>query len=271
MTDRPRETGLVGAGAMGTIIARAINNGECPGSRLRAINDIDMTRARRLADSRDCDAQVLSIESLVECSDLIVEAAGPGAVEDLLPRIIERGKDLVVLSVGALIGREEQLRAAEASGSKVYCPSGAIAGLDAVRAGARGRIEGARITTRKPPSGLAGAPYFAERGMNPASLVQPTLIFEGSARDACRLFPANVNVSASLSLAGIGVDRTEVRIIADPTIQRNVHTVEVWGDFGRIETVTENVPSENPKTSRLAALSAIALLGRLSAPIQIGT
>jgi aspartate dehydrogenase len=125
-----------------------------------------------------------------------------------------------------------------------------------------GTIEGAQITTRKPPAGL---------GLDPASLTEPRVIYEGSAREACRRFPQNVNVSAALSLAGIGFDRTRVRIVADPGVSRNVHEIRAWGDFGTIETRTENVPSQNPKTSRLAALSAIALIRGLGSPLRVGT
>ena len=256
---------------MGSMIARAIDRGDCPATELVAINDIADERAQHLKAMLNCQPNVTTSEALVESSDLVVEAAGPDAVGELLPSVIEHGKDLIVLSVGGLVGREEQLREAGRHQTKVYCPSGAIAGIDAVRAAAVGRIDGARITTRKPPQGLLGAPYFKERALDPESLTEETIVFMGSAREACLQFPANINVSAALSLAGIGVDETQVTIVADPHTNRNVHRVEVWGDFGRIETITENVPSENPKTSRLAALSAIALIQRLSSGFQVGT
>ena len=261
--------GLVGTGAMGSMIARSIDRGECPAT-LVGVTDLDGTRARRLAASLASNPPVLPTAQVVEGCDLVVEAAGADALGDLLPRVIGGGKDILVLSVGGLIDREEQIAAA-AHRSRIYCPSGAIAGLDAVRAAAVGRIEGAAVTTRKPPAGLAGAPFFDDAAIDPLSLETATVVFEGSAREACRAFPANINVSAALSLAGIGVDRTRVTIVADPGIDRNIHRVEVWGDFGRMTAVTENVASENPRTSRLAALSAIALIRRLSAPFQVGT
>jgi aspartate dehydrogenase len=263
--------GLVGAGVMGSMIARAIDSGTCPETDLTAINDIDQSRAEKLTRQLGSAPVCLSHDALIERSDLVVEAAGPDALTGLLPAVVAHGKDLLVLSVGGLIGCEEQLERARDRHTRVYCPSGAIAGLDGVRAAALGQIEGASITTRKPPAGLRGAPYFAERNLDPMSIRDPVTVFEGSAREACRLFPANINVSAALSLAGIGVDETKVTIIADPGSKRNVHEVEVWGDFGRIETRTENVPSENPRTSRLAALSAIALIRRLSSSFQVGS
>jgi aspartate dehydrogenase len=264
------KAGIVGTGVMGSIIAQALDGG-ASGAELVALNDLDSRRAETLAASLRSRPGVLPVSDLIGRSDLIVEAAAPDAVGRLLGQVIAAGKNLLVLSVGGLIDREEEILEAVRRGSHIYCPSGAIAGLDAVRAAAEGRIDGAAITTRKPPAGLAGAPFFRESGLDPLSLTEARVVFEGSAREACRLFPQNVNVSAALSLAGIGVDRTRVRIIADPEVRRNLHRVEVWGDFGRIETLTENVPSANPKTSHLAALSAIALIRRLSGAFQVGT
>lgn len=262
--------GLVGTGVIGTMIARAIDKGECHAS-LVALSDLNAAAAEGLARSLKSRPPILSTPDLIDRSALVVEAASPLAAGELLAGIRETGRDLMVLSVGGLIDREEEILEASRRGSHIYCPSGAIAGLDAIRAAQMGQIEGAGITTRKPPRALAGAPHFDRTGIDPLTLGESTIVFEGSAREACLAFPASVNVSAALSLAGIGVDRTRVRIIADPAITRNIHTIRVWGDFGRIETTTENVPSDNPRTSRLAALSAIALIRKLSSSFQVGT
>jgi aspartate dehydrogenase len=262
--------GLVGTGVMGSMIARAIDQG-ASAATLVAVSDLDDRAARALAGSLRSPPGVTTTPEVVQAADLVVEAAAPTALPGLLREIAAAGRDLLVLSVGGLIDQDSVLGDAARAGSRVYCPSGAIAGLDAVRAAAGGRIDGARITTRKPPAGLAGAPFFSPTGIDPAGITEPRVIFEGSAREACREFPQNVNVSAALSLAGIGVDRTEVRIVADPGLTRNVHSIEVWGDFGRIRTETENVPSENPRTSRLAALSAIALIRTLTESLKVGT
>jgi aspartate dehydrogenase len=250
---------------MGSIIARAISDRGC-GAALSGVADLDRHRAGALAEA--LGVPVLTARELVGNSALVVEAATPDAVGELLEEVARDGRDLLVLSVGGLVECGRALEAAAAAGCRVYCPSGAIAGLDAIRAASIGTIDGAEITTRKPPAGLAGAPGL---DFDPASLSEPRVVFEGSAREACRAFPRNVNVSAALSLAGIGFDRTRVRVVADPGVTRNVHEIRVWGDFGQIETRTENVPSENPRTSRLAALSAIALIRRLTASLQVGT
>jgi aspartate dehydrogenase len=172
--------------------------------------------------------------------------------------------------VGGLIGKEKLLKLAK--NSRVYIPSGAICGIDGLKSASAGRIDSVTLTTRKPPKGLEGAPYLKERGIDPARFKDETVVFDGSAKDAIKGFPQNVNVSAVLSLAGIGAARTRVRIIASPGSERNIHEVEITGDFGKILTRTENVPSRtNPKTSALAILSAIATLGAIADRVRVGT
>ena len=263
--------GIVGAGNMGSAISRAIDGGKVS-ARLVGLADKDQDAALGLARSLGSHPPVVSIAELAQLSDIVVEAAGPAALREVAPTVISLGKDLVVLSVSGLIDRSDWLDLAAGTGSTIHCPSGAIGSLDAVKAARVGSIESVEIRTRKPPRALEGAPYLEDRRIDLSDLSEPTTVFEGSARDACRGFPANVNVSAALSLAGIGVDRTRVTIIADPTIQHNIHEIEVVGEFGRLETTIENAPSpDNPKTSRIAALSAVALLANLTTRLKIGT
>jgi aspartate dehydrogenase len=161
---------------------------------------------------------------------------------------------------------------AKASGARILVPTGALLGLDAVRAVAEGKVESVRITTRKPPKGLAGAPYLTEHNINVEAITTPTRIFEGNAREAIKGFPANVNVAVALSLAGIGPDRTRVEIWADPTVTRNTHTIEVVSDSSDLTMTIRNIPSvETPATGKVTALSAIAALRRLTAPLVVGT
>ena len=268
MVGRTLRVGLIGAGAMGSIIARAVGRGELRAA-LTGVADLEPERAR--AAAAESGAIVGTIPEVAEVADLLVEAAGAGVVRPVLEAAARRGRDAVILSVGGLLDLGDTIEAATDAGVNVYCPSGAIAGLDAVKAAANGEIRTARLTTRKPPAGLAGAPYLAAHGIDVSALEAPVTVFEGTAREACRAFPANINVSAALSLAGIGADGTEVRLIADPSIERNIHEIEVTGDFGVIRTITENAPSENPRTSRLAALSAVALLKGLTASPRVGT
>jgi aspartate dehydrogenase len=161
---------------------------------------------------------------------------------------------------------------AQVTGARIIVPTGALAGLDAIRAIAEGEVESVRIRTRKPPKGLEGAPYLRSQGISLQGLKEPLRIFEGSARDAIRGFPANVNVAVALSLAGIGPDRTRIEIWADPSVTRNTHTIEAVSDSSNLTVTIENIPSvENPATGKITALSALAALRRLTAPLVVGT
>ena len=156
-------------------------------------------------------------------------------------------------------------------GGRILVPTGALLGLDAVAAAAEGTIHSVRMITRKPPGGLAGAPHLLRHGIDVDGLTEPLLVFEGTAREAARGFPANVNVAAALSLAGIGADRTTIAIWADPAVTRNIHRIEVDADSARFTFQIENVPSENPRTGRITALSVVALLRKLRSPLAVGT
>ena len=176
----------------------------------------------------------------------------------------------MVISVGALLDHPEIIERSRRSGCKLYVPSGAIAGLDGIKSAVMGRIAHVTHTTRKPPAGLEGAPYLVERGVSLTGLQQEREVFSGSAREACRGFPANVNVTAAVSLAGIGPDQTRVRIVAVPGLPRNCHDIDVEGEFGKLHVHIENVPSENPKTGKLTALSIIRAVQDAADPVRIG-
>jgi aspartate dehydrogenase len=202
----------------------------------------------------------------------VIEAATQAALAEIAPRTLAAGRDLMVLSVGGVLDHPEWAALAARHGARVYIPSGAIVGLDGVKGACVGRVEAVTITSRKPPKGLAGAPYVEEQGIDVFALQEETVIFEGSARDACKAFPANVNVSAALSLAGIGPDLTRIRVVVVPGGTRNIHDIEVVGEFGRLTTHIENVPSDtNPRTGKLAYLSALAMLQDIASPIRCGT
>ena len=176
------------------------------------------------------------------------------------------------LSVGALLAHADLVDLARSSGGRIIVPSGAILGLDAIRAVAEGNVASVQIITRKPPAGLEGAPLLKARGQSLAGLTEPLLLFSGSAREAAEGFPANLNVSVAVSLAGIGPDRTRIEVWADPGVTRNTHTVIVKSDSSDLTMTIENIPSaENPRTGTITALSVIAALRRLTAPLVVGT
>ena len=177
----------------------------------------------------------------------------------------------MVLSCGALLQNEDLVGLAAGSGGRIMVPTGALLGLDAVLAAAEGEIASVLMTTRKPPAGPAGAPHLVANGIDVTAIAEPTLVFEGSAREAALGFPANVNVAVALSLAGIGPDCTRIAIWADPGLTRNVHRIEVDSDAATFSMTIENIPSENPRTGRITVQSVVALLRKLGAPLAVGT
>ncbi len=263
--------GIAGFGTIGQAVAVAAER--MPDLTLAAITSRDLDKARHWAQTLLHSAPpVVPLGETAGRSDIVVEAAPASAFREIATAVLEAGKVLLAVSVGALLdGFDEYVDLARRSGGRLHVASGAIGGLDAIAAAAVGRVDAVTMTTRKPPRGLLGAPYLHEHGIEVMTLREPAVVFEGSAREAVRGFPANVNVSAAVSLAGIGPDRTRVRIIADPTIARNMHDVEVTGDFGRFTVHVENAPSANPRTGVLAAQSVIATLRKLTSPVQVGT
>ncbi|MDR0767233.1 MAG: aspartate dehydrogenase [Methanosarcinales archaeon] len=266
--------GIIGCGFIGTQICSAIDSGAVP-AEIFGIFDFSEAKADDVLKLlKNGQPKKCTPEEMIESCDLIVECASQDAVLKYALPAAENGVDLMILSVGAFQNPDfyQKVKGAAASnGSKIYIPSGAIAGTDGLKAAAAAGIFSVSVTTRKPLSGLLGSPYLAENKIDLSDLKEPTLIFEGTAAAAVAGFPKNVNVCATISLCGIGFEKTEVRIIADPTISKNIHELEVYGDFGHMKMTIENSPSpKNPKTSYLAALSAVSTLKKITDPIQIG-
>ena len=267
---KTRSVGVVGLGAIGRQVCRALDDG-LPGLRLSAGLARDHDRGGRFLASLRSSPPLLPLADLIAASDIVVEASTQVHLEEIAPQTLAAGRDLIVLSCGGLLGREDWVKLAEANGCRILVPSGAIAGLDGVKGARGGEVTSVTMETRKPPRGLAGAPWIDEQKIDLDAIATETLIFEGPAVDACRAFPANVNVLAALSLAGIGPELTRIKIYAVPGLARNVHRVMIQGEFGRLTVEIENVPSENPRTGKLSYLSTIALLRDLAAPLRVGT
>lgn len=263
--------GIIGCGAIGRELGRAISS-QIPGVDLVALADVDEEKARKLAETLLSCPQTLSPEKLINRVDLVIECASSSASAAIAEKTLSQGKDILVMSVGGLLGKENLFQLAREKNCRIYLPSGALAGLDGVKSAAAGRIDSVTLTTRKPPAGLRGAPYLVKEGIDLNSLREGGVVFEGTAEEAVKGFPRNINVAATLSLAGIGATKTRVRIVADPKISRNIHEIEVEGEFGKLISRTENLPApSNPKTSFLAILSSIATLKSLVSPVRIGT
>jgi aspartate dehydrogenase len=269
---RRLRVGIAGFGAIGKVVAAHLDRG-IDGVALAAVSARDIARAERTAAGFARQVPVVPLAGLAEADlDIVVECAPAALLRDIAEPALRAGRTLITLSCGALLDNFDLVDVAREHGGRILVPTGALLGLDAVQAAAEGTIARVHMITRKPPEGLDGAPYLVERGISVIGIWKRQCVFSGSAREAARGFPANVNVAAALALAGIGPDRTTIEIWADPEVDRNTHRIEVEADTVRLRLEIENVPSvENPKTGRLTPLSVVALLRKLGSPLAIGT
>lgn len=260
-----------GYGAIGEAVARRLDAG-IEGLKLVGVAARDAVKAESRVAKLKRPVPVVRVDKLAELADIVVECASAAAFLDIARPALAAGRIFMPLSVGALLSNLDLVDLARETGGRIVVPTGAIVGLDAVRAAAEGTISSARIITRKPPAGLVGAPYLVEHGIVFDDLKAPLKVFDGSAREGAKGFPANVNVAAALSLAGIGPDRTRLEVWADPGVTRNTHRIEIESDSARLSMQIENIPSpDNPRTGRITALSVVAALRGLVAPLKVGT
>lgn len=269
-SERQHRIGIAGLGTIGKALAQALHQG-VPGAALAAVSTRNQQAARDWLQQAGIAAEVVPLHALAQHCDIVVECAPAAIFGDIARPVLEAGKQLIVLSSGALLDHPDVIDLAARTGGRILVPTGALLGLDALNAAAQGTIHSVTMVTRKPVKGLLGAPYLAEHGIEIEGITEPLRIFAGSAREAIAGFPANVNVAVGLSLAGIGPDRTTMEIWADPGVTRNTHTITVDSDSAALSMTIENIPSENPKTGRITARSAVALLRKMSAPLAIGT
>ena len=255
----------MGCGNIGRIIAEYIDRGEID-CKLTGVFDTSNETAQLLVKSMKHKPVVVdSIKELLNNSDIIIEAASQEAIENYALEILESGRNLMIMSVGATSDNrlfDQMKKTAKEKNSRIYIPSGGVGGIDGLNSGRMGKIHSVTLLTRKPPG------IF---GLEAAEMDKEKAVYEGSAKDAVKMFPQSVNVAATISLAGIGFKKTQVKIVADPSINENVHEIQVTGDFGELKMRARNLPCpDNPKTSYLAALSAIATLKKITEPVQIG-
>lgn len=269
MPQKPLRIGLAGLGAVGLEVARRLIAG-VPGLTLAAVATRDEAKARRTLPQLNAIA-FKPATALADDCDVVVECLPPALFRDVAISAIDKGRIFMPLSVAQLLDNWDLVERAREKGARILPPTGALIGLDAVRAAAEGTIHSITMITRKPPAGLEGAPYLVERDVSLEGLKEPLKVFDGSARDGARGFPANVNVAAALSLAGIGADRTRLQIWADPTITRNTHRIEVDADVARFSMTIEGIPSANPRTGRIVPLSTVAALRALVSELKVGS
>lgn len=251
--------GIIGCGAIGTDVAKAAD-------KMKEIKkiylfDIDKKVAEKLCNVIK-NAEIKPVKNFLNDVDVVFESASQKAVEEYAEQIIRAGKDIILMSVGSLLNngfRKNLENIAKEKRCKIYLPAGAVCGIDGILSASVDKIDEVTLVTTKAPSSLG------------KKLDKRMVVFEGSAREAVKKFPANINVAASLSLAGVGFDNTKVEIVADPVVTRISHKILAHGKFGRLRAEVENMPNpNNPKSSSMASLSAIATLKRIINPIQIG-
>jgi len=268
---------IIGTGAIASYLAEAIRRGKAGAARIVAIADTVQMRPRLEATAAHhrcawC-TDVLHLPGYGP--DIVIEAASPQVIRQYAIPLLHRGVDLLVMSAGALADGAflSQLEVTlRTNNRRLYVPSGAVGGLDILRAASLGDIEEVRLITSKPPKGVCGAPWFTQHPMDIDAITERTVVFRGSVVEAVRWFPQNVNVAAVLNLAALGARSVSVEVAIDPTSNRNVHEIYVRGSFGEMTLRVANVASpDNPKTSHLACLSPLALLRRLSAPMVVGS
>jgi aspartate dehydrogenase len=263
--------GIVGTGAIGTAVAARLAAGE-PRLALAGMAARDIAKAEAILRAKSIATPVMSLDDLAREADLLVDCAAGSALRDVALAAFAQGKSLVTVNAAALLDHMDLADIAARNGAKLIVATGALLALDAVAAASLGRIERATMRNRKPPKGWSGAPYVVANKIDLDAIDKPTRIFTGTAREAAKGFPANVNVAAALSLAGPGPDRTQVEIWAEPGLTRNIHEFDIVADCVKFSVSTEGLPSpDNPKTSAIVPLSVLATLKRLVDPLRIGT
>lgn len=271
MTDKKRIS-IIGCGAIGTELGVSLKERFKDVVELVAVSEIKPEHKAAFDRTMGLVVPCLSLTDCIEKSDLVIETAHASVVPDLLRQAMMLKRDLLILSVGGLYLEESLLNEVRAKGIRVYIPSGAIGGIDLIKGARVGKIYSVEILTRKPIGALKGAPYILESGLDLDSILGEKVIFEGKVMDAVKAFPQNINVAATLSLVGIGPERTRVKIVTSRTLKKNIHEISVEGEFGKAHFVIENEPSRrNQKTSQLAAFSAIATLEKIVRGVEIGT
>jgi aspartate dehydrogenase len=266
------KVGLVGAGAIGTELALYCKRYLRHQIKIQGIIDHHPEK-ETLLRKRLGLRRYACVEDLIPDCSLIIEAASSAAAFPLAKLALSSGKDALLMSTSGLVPHIQEIQLLlKKTGGRLFLPSGAVTGVDALKSACSGKIQSVTLVTRKSPKGLKSAPFIASKGINLNRLRKETLVYQGSAKGAIQGFPQNINIAATLSLAGVGARKTKVKIYASPGLRHHVHELQVTGDFGTFVTKTKNVPtSKNPKTSRLAVYSAASTLKSIASSLQVGT
>lgn len=265
------KVGIVGFGSIGTEVAKALINGVEDFSLFGIVSRSRQNALKRISDLNQ-EIKIFDLEELVENCDIIIDCAPKEAFRQIASKCINKKKTLITVSGSGLLDNLDLEALAKKNETQIILATGAILGLDALRAASESKINEVKMITRKPPNALLSAPYVIDNNINLDNLSEPKLIFKGSASEGAKAFPANVNVAAAVGLAGIGADKTKLEIWADPSLDRNTHKVEVDADSAIFQMSIQNVQTpENPGTGKITGLSVVACLRGLKSPFKIGT
>jgi len=267
--------GLLGGGVIARLFLEHVRRGEMGDAEAVAIAGRGNSRSKGLAREFDVPYVAGARELIAARAEIVIEAASHEAVREHAEELLSKGIAVIVLSGGALCDDELRARlerAAERHRARLYVPSGGIGGLDALKAACAAGVDEVSIAVTKPPAAWKGIPYVERMKIDLDRLPGPVTLFEGTAREGVPHFPANVNIAAVLSLAGVGFDRTRLKVVADPALRFNTHFITIKGRTGTIELRFESVPSpDNPKTAMLACYSALAAYRQFDSPVRYGT
>ncbi|MDA0915686.1 MAG: aspartate dehydrogenase [Proteobacteria bacterium] len=265
------KVGIVGFGSIGTEVAKALINGVEDFSLFGIVSRSRQNALKRISDLNQ-EIKIFDLEELVENCDIIIDCAPKEAFRQIASKCINKKKTLITVSGSGLLDNLDLEALAKKNETQIILATGAILGLDALRAASESKINEVKMITRKPPNALLSAPYVIDNNINLDNLSEPKLIFKGSASEGAKAFPANVNVAAAVGLASIGADKTKLEIWADPSLDRNTHKVEVDADSAIFQMSIQNVQTpENPGTGKITGLSVVACLRGLMSPFKIGT
>ncbi|MFH1772534.1 MAG: aspartate dehydrogenase domain-containing protein [Candidatus Omnitrophota bacterium] len=263
--------GIIGCGAIGSEVAFFLEKELSGKTNISVLADIYEEKAQSLREKLSSRPKIYSLKDTVSKVDLIIEAASVDAARCCLKEVYGKKKDIIILSIGALIGENEFLRKVQENGTRVWVPSGAICGVDGLGALSMGKIQSIKLITSKPPAGLIGASYLEENKIDLSCLTEEKIIFKGGVKEAISCFPRNINVAATLLLASSS-EKVEVIIKADPQLKRNIHRIEIKSSHASVAIEVQNIPSKNnPKTSALAILSTQYLLKKMFSSLKIGS
>ena len=265
------KVGIIGFGSIGLEVAKALIKG-VENFTLSGIVSRSKENAQKRIVNLKHQITIYDLDSLIKECDILIDCAPKEAFKEIAQKCINNQKTLITVSGAGILENLGLEELARKKNTQIILATGAILGLDALRAASEAKINSVKMITRKPPNALSSAPYIIENKINLHNLLNPKLIFQGTATEGAKAFPANVNVAAAVGLAGIGAHKTELQIWADPKLKRNTHKVEVNSDSAVFEMSIQNVQNpENPGTGKITALSVIACLRGLKSPFKIGT